>query len=413
MLRFKAFAMAATLAATPAFAQQKAPEPAATGPDIVVIGMSLKDAKAALAACIAQHCPPDKDVDATLAVAETQFVAGDYKNARATMLKSIGRNKRFANAYPVPVSDLLRANSRVSAHLGEQDAYFGGALDVISALKSGLPADDWRVLGAQVELGDAYAKTGRLAAGVELYRKVARRARELKQPRVEGYALLRVAMVYAAASDRRDDMNFTAAIAASNALIANSDPALAPFVRSAKLLKLKLAVRSGDAGAIDRLVAEYQVGTVSTPVLLYAPKIQLPERAIRPDQGGETLNRILLDDVDNQWVDISFEVLPDGKVGEPEVLRKSEKLSGDWVKPILTALGGRRYAPLAANSDSAFRVERYTFTAPWTTVTGTRMRVRSPVPTIEAIDLSRDPAVMPVATPATTPGTTPAPTAAS
>lgn len=398
MVQFKAFALAATLAATPAFAQQKPPETATTGPDIVVTGMTLKDAKAALAACIAQRCPPDKDVDATLAVAETQFVAGDYKNARETMLKSIGRNKRFAGAYPVPVSDLLRANSRVAAHLGEQNAYFSGALDVLGALKAGLPADDARVLGAQVELGDAYAKTGRLSAAAEIYRKVARRAHDLKQPRVEGYALLRVAAVYAAASELHGDEAYTAAISASNTLIANPDPALAPFVRSAKILKLKLAVRRGDPGAIDRLVAEYRVGTVSTPVLLYAPKIDLGERAIKSSEGGETLSRILLDEVDNQWVDVSFEVLPDGKVGEPEVLRKSPKLSGDWVKPILTAISGRRYAPLAANSDAAFRVERYTFTAAWTTVTGTRLRVRAPVPTVEAIDLSRDPATPPPVT---------------
>ncbi len=400
MLRLKAFALVAALAATPALAQQKTPESATSGPDIVVTGMTLKDAKAALAACISQHCPPDKDIDATLAVAETQFVAGAYKDARATMLKSIGRNKRFASDYPVPVSDLLRANSRVSAHLGEQDAYFGGALDVISALKAGLPADDRRVLGAQTELGDAYAKTGRLSSAIDLYYKVARRAHMLKQPRVEGYALLRVAMVYAAASTQRDDVNYTAAISASNALIANPDPALAAFAQAAKVLKLKLAVRRGDPGAIDRLIAEYRggTGTATTPVLLYAPKIELGDRGIRSDQGGETLNRILLDTVDNQWVDVSFEVRPDGKVGEPEVLRTSGTLSGNWVKPILTAISGRRYAPFAAKSGAAFRVERYTFTAPWTTVTGTRLRVRAPVPTIEAIDLSRDPAPPPPAT---------------
>ncbi|WP_353203134.1 hypothetical protein [Sphingomonas sp.] len=399
MVRLKAFALSAALATTPAVAQQKTPDAPTSGPDIVVTGMSLKDAKAALATCIAQHCPPDKDVDATLAVAETQFVAGKYKNARDTMLKSIGRNKRFASAYPVPVSDLLRANSRVAAHLGEQDAYFSGALDVLSALKAGLPADDQRVLGAQVELGDAYAKTGRLDAAVEMYRKIARRARDLHLPGIQGYALLRVVAVYAASSQLRDDGNYTAAIRAANALIADPDPAMAPFSKAARVLKLKLDIRrGGDPAAVDRLVAEYRAGTGTTPILLYAPKVEFAQRAIQSDQGGETLNRMLLDAVDDQWVDISFEVQPDGKVGDVEVLRKSDKLSGDWIKPILTAISGRRYAPPAANSASALRVERYTFTAPWTTVTGTRLRVRAPVPQVESIDLSRDPAPPPPAT---------------
>ena len=395
MSRSKALWVCALVVAAPATAQQRAPEalPASTGPDIVVTGMSLKEAKVALQACIDRHCPPDKDIDATLAVAETQFVAGDYASARSVMLKSIGRNKRFADAYPVPVSDLLRANSRVAAHLGEQQAYFSGALDVLGALKAGLPDTDRRVLGAQVELGDAYAKTGQLDTAVGLYRKVAREAHRLALPRVEGYALLRVATVYAAASELRGDVNAVAAIAASDALIARHDPALAPYVKAAELLKSKLAVRRGDPGAIDRLVAGYrEAGKGSAiPVLLYAPRIDLGERAIRNDHGGETLARTLLDDVDGQWVDIGFEVLPDGTVGAPEVLRKSEKLAGDWVKPILKAVAGRRYAPRDSNDAAVLRVERYTFTAPWTTVTGTRLRVRAPVPQIEAVDLSRDP----------------------
>lgn len=401
MVRLKAFALAATLAATPAFAQEKAPDPATTGPDIVVTGMSLKDAKAALAACIAQRCPPDKDIDATLAVAETQFVAGDYKDARQTMLKSIGRNKRFASAYPVPVSDLLRANSRVAAHLGEQNDYFSGALDVVSALKAGLPDDDRRLLGARIELADAFAKTGRLNDAIELYQKVARRAHALKQPRFEGFALLRIATVYAAASNLRDDAYYSAAIGAIDALMVNPDPALAQFAQSAKLLKMKLAVRRGDTGAVERLIAEYRGTSSATPVLLYAPKIELTDRGLQPNDPvrnpSDPLNRSPLDTVDDQWVDISFEVQPDGKVGELEVLRKSDKLSGDWVKPILTAISGRRYAPLAANSGAAFRVERYTFTAAWTTETGTRIRMRAPVPRIEMVDLSRDPAAPPPA----------------
>ena len=388
------------LIATPAFAQGKTSTSPASGPDIVVTGMSLKDAKAALAACIAQRCPPDKDIDATLAVAETQFVAGDYKDARETMLKSIGRNKRFASTYPVPVSDLLRANSRVSAHLGESDAYFNGALDVVSALKAGLATDDWRVLGAKIELADAYAKTRRLPAALDLYQEVAKRAHALKLGRVEGFALLRLATVSANASDRRNDIFYDGAIKAADVLIANPDPALAPFAKSAKLLKIKLSIKNGDPGAIDTLIAAYRDAGrgQTTPVLLYAPKIEYHDRPAgnAPGAGGqvgETLSLTLLDDVDDQWVDISFEVLPDGKVSDVDVLRKSAKLSGDWVKPILTSISGRRYAPLAANSPSALRVERYSFTSAWETRTGTHFRQRSPQPTIEVVDLSRDPAV--------------------
>ena len=98
-----------------------------------------------------------------------------------------------------------------------------------------------------------------------------------------------------------------------------------------------------------------------------------------------------MDDFEDQWVDISFQITPAGTVSEAAILRKSPKLSGDWVKPILVAVAARRYAPLETDSPGFLRVERYSFTASWTTLTGTHMRVRSPVPRIEVVDLSRDP----------------------
>ena len=392
MLRFKAFAMAATLAATPAFAQQKAPEPATTGPDIVVIGMSLKDAKAALAACIAQHCPPDKDVDATLAVAETQFVAGDYAGARTTMLKSLGRNRRYAKTYPIPVSDLLRANSRVAAHLGESDAYRVGTISMLRTLRAGLPKGDARIFGAQIEVADSFAKTGRVDAALSVYRQVAKEAHAANLPRTEGFARLRVALLYSALSIRRRDAYEQAAVNATEDLIREQNPEMAPYVQAAKLLRLTTAVKLGAPGAMDRLVAEYrQAGAGATaPVLLYAPKIQLRPLSGVEGAGGDPRNQAPLYNFENQWIDVSFVVGADGKIAEAEVLRQSPKLKGEWAKAILTAVNGRRYAPLAAQTPELLRVERYTLTSAWQMETGSNIRVRSPIPQIEVVDLSRD-----------------------
>lgn len=381
----------ALLGITPLAAQQATPVPT-SGPDIVVTGTSLKEAQAALARCLEARCPPDRDIAATLAVAETQFVAGDYKAARAVLLKSIGRNQRFAKAYPVPVSDVLRANSRVAVHLGEDESYRSGALDVVSALKAGLPEADPRVLDARVELGDAFLKTGQSDSAIDLYQKVAHQAHGLHLGHVEGYALLRVAGAYSAMSRTRNDGYYVSAIKACDKVSALTDPASAPFVGAAKLLKAKLGVKNGDPGAIDRLIDTYRalaIGAVA-PVLLYAPEIKQPDLSGRESAGGETLGRIAMGNYDGQWVDIGFTVGADGKVSDAEVLRRSPTLSGDWIKPVLTAINGRRYAPLFPGSAAAPRVERYTYTAAWTTNVGSRMRVRSPVPKIEILDLSRD-----------------------
>lgn len=387
------------IATAPAAAQQATPAPVSqnvvpggTGPDIVVTGTPLKDAQAALARCLSTHCPPDRDINATLAVAEAQFVAGDYKAARAETMKSINRNKRFAKSYPVAVSDLLRANSRIAVHLGEDGAYRSGALDVISALKAGLPDTDQRVLAARIELGDALLDTGKADDALDLYRKVAHQARDLHYDTVEAYALLRIAGAYAAMSRTRNDAYYSAAIKACDTVSAHTDAATAPIVGAARLLKAKLSVKNGDPGAVDALVETYRTLAtgVTTPVLLYSPKIEQPELSGRETGGGETLNRMALGNFEAQWVDIGFEVGNDGKVSDTEVLRQSPSLSGTWFKPILTAIAGRRYAPLAAGAPPVPRVERYTYTAAWATETGSRIRVRSPIPKIERLDLSRD-----------------------
>ena len=87
--------------------------------DIVVTGKSLKQTEADLRACLERKCPPDEDIKATLAHAENLFVSGDYKNSRATLKDSLGRNRKHGEAFPVPVSDLLRANGRISEQMGE------------------------------------------------------------------------------------------------------------------------------------------------------------------------------------------------------------------------------------------------------------------------------------------------------
>lgn len=410
MARATLFLLVAAFATTSAAAQQKQNKAETTGPDIVVTGVTLKDAKAALAACIARKCPPDKDIDATLAVAETQFVAGDYAGARATMGKSLGRNRRYAKTYPVPVSDLLRANARIAAHLGETDSYRVGTISMLRTLRAGLPKGDPRIYGGEIEVADSFAKTGQIEAAVDLYRQVAKEAHAAALPRMEGFARLRVALLYSALSIRRFDAYGRAATEATDDLIREQNPEIAPFVQAAKLLRLTTAVKRGTPGAMEQLVAEYrQAGAGATaPVLLYAPKIQLRPLSGVEGAGGDPRNQVSSYDFDDQWIDVSFLIGADGKVTETEVLRQSPKYRGGWSKPILDAVGARRYAPLAPQTPELLRVERYTLTSEWQNETGSRIRVRSPIPRVEVVDLSRDPspAPAPPATPASAPGDT-------
>jgi hypothetical protein len=399
-MKYCAFLLAFAALPAIAVAQDHAAAPAAPASpprDVVVTGVRLKDTEAALKACIARKCPPNEDIDATMAHAENEFVAGDYHGARQTLLSSVGRNRRYAKQYPIDVSDLMRANSRVAAHLGEGDDYLFSANEVVRILKSGLAPDDYRVLGARVELADAYAKSRDVDLALNTYRDVASRAHKLGLPGVEGYARLREVGLLGALSEANVSGYGDMLRRAIDSLVADRNPQLAAYAFGARLIRARIDARHGNASAIDQMIAEYRrTAPASTrTILLYSPPIvQNPASAARQAASGETLNQMAMDDFDNQWVDISFWVAPDGHVTDAGVLRQSSKLNDYWVKPIVTSVSGRRYAPLAMDPSQpgVLRVERYTFTSRWTNnVTGSHMRQREPTPQVEMVDLTVDP----------------------
>lgn len=364
-------------------------------PDVVVTANRLQATEQALKDCIARKCPPDQDIRATLRHAENLFVAGKYADARRTLLAGRTRTQRFAKQYPVPVSELLRANARIAAHLGEGEAYQVGTYDTLSALKAGLPADDYRVLGARIEVGDMLARFGKFQSAEDTYRSVAKRAHELDLPTVEGFARLRIGALYSSYAVGDPSGYASGARKALDELIANPDPRLAVFARAARLLKARNAARAGDTTALDTILAEYRAeGTAEKPELLYAPPIKPLRTATREQDGAGALSRVALRSYDDQWVDVSFYVAPDGRVTDPGILRTSPKLSGDdWVKPIITSIAARRYAPLKRDpSDPGIlRIERYTLTSRYEQQLGSRIRQRSAEPQIEMLDLSNDP----------------------
>lgn len=379
---------AAMLWAMPAAAQ----DDGAQNPTIVVTGQSLADTERALRDCIARNCPPDEEAKATIAHAENQFVAGDYKEARATLLRGSARLKRHGREYPVPVSDLLRANSRVAAHLGEGEAYRVGALDVLGTLRAGLGKDDPRVLVARVEVADSLAKFGRFDLAEQRYNDVIRDARRLNLPVVEGFAMLRVASLHSQMAEEDPSKWRRRAYQSIDALTNSPKPEHRPFARAAQVLRVRLAVQSGDKSAVDGMIADMRANPTARPVLLYSESIRPPQQSGRAGASGSVTMRGATQDFDDQWVDISFWVAPDGSTTDVDVLRHSDGFDNYWAEPIMASIRSRRYAPLKLDpSDPGIlRVERYTLTSRWTTNTGSRLRDREATPQIEMLDLSAD-----------------------
>ena len=362
--------------------------------EIVVTARSLKDTAADLKACIARKCPPDQDIKATLAHAENQFVEGDYRDARATLANALGRNRKHKGQYPVEVSDLLRANGNVAAHLGESDIYRLSVLDMRDTLKGALKPNDYRVFGAEIEVADSRLKLGYLEEASDKYLEIEQRALTMGLPQVAAVARLRdLSLRVQRAETEKTAFRRNDATSAIDQFLKEPTGGAEEFKIVAEVLKSRMDRNGGNSETTDKLIARYAaMGGTERPVLLHSKPIEMNEaQAARAMAGGSDLNRLGTQVVEKRWVDIGFWISADGKVDEPEILR-SEGGTG-WTDVVLKSIKTRIYAPLkvekAGTTPGIYAIERYSLTAQYENdVTGTRIRQRSPIAKIERTDLT-------------------------
>lgn len=396
--------LAATLAVAPALAADS------DGP-IIVTAQPLAETAAALATCLARNCPPDQDIAATLAHAENQFVAGSYKAARTTLLKSIDRNEAHGRAFPIPVSDLYRANGRVAEHVGEARSFQSSVLDMRDTLREGLGRDDPRVMGAQIEVGDSRAKLGFPAEAARIYAGVEEQALSRGLNRIAMYARLRQAVLAQVAAE---DSNLSAerkrARAMLEAIIADPLPDTDDLRLVAQVSLTRMDRKAGREESTEALLRQFaEQGGAARPILIAASPIKSPgidtvrnaaNQSLADNStsagflaiaAGDTSRRLVALNSIGKWADLGFWVTPSGKVSEVEVLRSSGGTG--WLDPVVTHLESRVYAPLKASTDGVnpgfYMVERYSLTARWTDdATGTNMRRREFTPRIERLDIT-------------------------
>ncbi len=370
--------------------QAPAPEKSSDDKTIIVTAKTLSDTERALRECLARKCPPDEDAKATLSHAENQFVSGDYKAARSTLQKSIGRNGDEAKKYPLPVSNLYRANARIAASLGEGDDYRLSTLRTRDALKEGLGNDDWRVLASSIEVGDMRVRVGFPDEARRIYKDVAEKAKAKGWTVLSDMATLRGALLMIA-SDYED---WKADARKSLQAFAERPGADARNLRIAAKIVLAREARGrskeeGEA-MTKSLMDEYRTkgATAKRPQLLFAEPIK--REASRDSKESRTaLSQLNTQSVDNMWVDIGFWVTAEGKTNDIEIIRQSQKDIA-WTKPVVKSIESRIYAPMTMEPGDPgfFVVERYTLTALWEEQLGTRIRQRSGNTKIERIDLT-------------------------
>jgi hypothetical protein len=359
--------------------------PAVQAPPIVVTGKRIEDGEKRLSACIARKCPPDEDIAATLAYAETLFVAGDYARARMALRHSLGRNRRHADRYPEPVSDLFRANALAANHLGFEEDYYHSTWGILSALKQGIPRQDARHFGARMEIAAMTARLRGFAAAENIYAGLARDADQSGRPDIAAIARLRAAGLAWKRSPSASSRRALQDIASSSA------PGTEVAARMAKLYLARVAREAGRTAEAERLIREVGASGFARPVLVYSPPYQLTVQELedKPDEAPNAARgnpaRRYGGNFDKTWIDVGFRVQSDGRVVGLEVLHKSGGSS--WAEPLLKSIAGRLYAPAR---DSLYLRERYTYTAGYQDQTGSHLRLRSPRARVEYLDLTLD-----------------------
>lgn len=397
MIALRTFLLAAAaLTATPALAQEAA-APAPSNADIVVTARSLEDTARALRDCLARNCPPAEDIRATLAHAENQFISGDYRNARATMLASIRRNSDAGAVAPIELSDLYRANGRVAAHLGEGRAYQLSTLDMRDTLRENLPAGDARILAAEIEVADSRRALGYVDEAKDAYDRIARLATERGHPRVAAFAQIRRATIDLPTAqtprDQRNTRDVREAIASLEQIVTMGGTAGADMALLAEVLLARYERDNGNMTRTTALMQRFLAGNGATrPLLISGDPVRLRDRSEDRDREAQSaLQRLQMSDVTDRWIDVGFWVEADGLVGDVELLR-SEGDSG-WFADVQRSIRSRRYTPLARTPNTGtpgfYMIERYTLTARIRTdCTGSRITCRDPQARVERIDLT-------------------------
>jgi hypothetical protein len=383
----------AVAAATPAAALQEPPR--SDEQNVVVTGVRIQDFRDRLAACLARNCPPNEDIDATLALAEALFLNGDYAEGRSFVRASIGRNRDRARDYPEPVSDLYRAGTRLSRHIGYDREARTSSFEILNALQAGIPQEDHRHFTARFEIAEMQMMSGSFRGARRELQRLIRAARAAGREDVALLAELRdtwYELIAYPASDARAQL-----IRWSR----DADPTNRMRAVGARILLARVYRSEGDAARSDALLAE--LGVVARAGahrrILHAPRYQLFQQDVSlstQDVGEPTnvLNRVT-ENYQDKWIDVGFWINPDGSVSGLELLRSGA--NPDWSEPLLRSIRGRLYN---AGPEQTYRLERYTMTGGFETPTGSHIRRRGPAARVEYLDLTaNEPDTRPAAAP--------------
>ena len=348
----------------------------ASADGILVIGHR---AEKELAACLAQNCPPAEEIEASLQASVEQFADGRYVDARHTLQSAIRRNERYAGELPGPVSSLYATLATVAEHEGDTRLWLASERNNVLVLRRHVGEGNLATLREELSFGDSMVELGSPLAAEKAYARIEERAIKSGQPVIAAHAAFRrgwLALMRDHFSEAERYANEAVALAGANSRAMED---------LREILRVRIAVRKGDAGAVDLLATRLRRSATQRPQLLFAPPVE--DINLAP---GDAMNTRV-----NPWydpgirfADVGYWIRPNGRTAEAEVLRTSGL--GQWAPGILRQVRDRRYVPfdVGRGDPGLYRIDRFTVRAGKGEVAGTRIQQRTGNLTIHVIDLT-------------------------
>lgn len=333
-----------------------------------------------LATCIERNCPAEQVIELSLRVSVEDFADGRYRDARATLQRSIRRNEDQVSRLPRQVSSLYATLATVAEHEGDTRLWLESSRNNVTILRQYLGDLHPETLAQKLTFADNLLKQHQFKSANSHYRSVQLNAIQRDELQLATAALFRRAWL--SFMQNRDD-EATQLASEAVALVDNDRAA----TEMAAILAMRIDVRNGDESAIEALAGKLSQSANQKPQLLFQPS--LPD--LNPSGYSMEERSLWRQKMRHSTIlsnDVSYWVMPDGTVRDAQLLR--ENVMGAWGSAIVEQVSGRRYVPYDAppGFSGIFRLDRFTLRATEDVPIGSRVPQRMGRLTLHVVDMT-------------------------